>query len=242
LQEVAQRRLVRGVARHHLVCQRQAVRRHDQCDVLQSTADQIMLELKTRGPAKTGDLATRAGVTRQAARVHLEKLAAEGLVEHATAPEGVGRPRQTWSLTAKGHGRFPDTHAQMTVELIEAVRDEFGEAGLARLVGRREQAMAAQYDAALCGAGSLQERMARLVSMRSAEGYMAEFSNNAGGTYVIAENHCPICAAAAVCQGFCRSELALFARLLAPARVERVEHALAGSRRCAYLVTPSEEE
>jgi predicted ArsR family transcriptional regulator len=58
------------------------------------------------------------------------------------------------------------------------------------------------------------------------------------GTDVIVENHCPICAAAMACQGFCRSELALFAWLLAPARVERSEHLLAGSRRRSYLVVP----
>jgi predicted ArsR family transcriptional regulator len=209
---------------------------------VQSTADQILLELKTRGPAKTRELAARTGITRQAMRAQLERLAADQLVEHATTPGGIGRPRQIWSLTAKGHGRFPDTHAQMTVELIEAVRGEFGEAGLARLVGRREQAMAAQYRQALSGAGSLEERVAKLVGIRSAEGYMAEVSRGEAGTWVIAENHCPICAAASVCQGFCRSELALFAALLAPARVERVEHLLAGSRRCAYVVTPVEGE
>jgi predicted ArsR family transcriptional regulator len=130
----------------------------------------------------------------------------------------------------------------MTVELIEAVRGEFGEAGLARLVGRREQAMAAHYEQALREARSLEERVARLVGIRSAEGYMAEFSRGEAGAWVIAENHCPICAAATVCQGFCRSELALFAALLAPARVERVEHLLAGSRRCAYVVTPAGRE
>jgi predicted ArsR family transcriptional regulator len=32
----------------------------------------------------------------------------------------------------------------------------------------------------------------------------------------------------------------LFARLLAPARVERVEHLLAGARRCSYLVKPAD--
>lgn len=204
-----------------------------------ATADQILLELKTRGPAKIRELAGRTRITRQAMRAQLERLADAGLVAHTTAPGGVGRPRQIWSLTAKGHGRFPDTHAQMTVELIEAVRDEFGEAGLARLVGRREQAMAAHYERALREAGSLEERVGRLVGIRSAEGYMAEFSRGAAGSWIIAENHCPICAAAAACQGFCRSELALFAALLAPARVERVEHALAGSRRCAYVVTPA---
>jgi predicted ArsR family transcriptional regulator len=207
-----------------------------------ATGDQILFELKTRGPAKIRELTGRARITRQAMRAQLERLAGEGLVQHTTTPDGVGRPRQIWSLTARGHGRFPDTHAQTTVELIEAVRTEFGEAGLARLVGRREQAMAAHYERELHGAGSLEERVARLAKLRSAEGYMADFSRGEGGTWVIAENHCPICAAAAACQGFCRSELALFTALLAPARVERVEHALAGSRRCAYVVTPVEGE
>jgi len=206
--------------------------------MVQSTAEHMLLELKTRGPAKTGDLAARIGITRQATRDHLDKLTAEGLVAHVTSPAGVGRPRLTWSLTAKGHGRFPDTHAQMTVELIDAVRSEFGEAGLVRLIDRRERAMAAHYQQELCGARSLLERVERLAALRSAEGYMADVACLDDGRFILAENHCPICAAAAACQGFCRSELALFAKLLAPALVERVEHALAGSRRCCYLVTP----
>jgi predicted ArsR family transcriptional regulator len=206
--------------------------------VLQSTPDQILFELKTRGPATTRELAARAGITRQAALEHLTKLGGAQLVEHTRAPAGVGRPGHTWSLTDKGHGRFPDTHAQMTVELIEAIRDEFGEAGLVRMLARREQAMEDKYDRALRGVETLEERVARLVRLRSTEGYMAEASRLDDGTYVIVENHCPICAAATACQGFCRSELALFARLLAPARVERSEHLLAGSRRCSYLVVP----
>jgi predicted ArsR family transcriptional regulator len=208
---------------------------------MESTAERILFELKTRGQAKTADVAARVAVTRQAARMHLERLADEGLVDCATVAGSVGRPRQIWSLTRLGHGRFPDTHAQMTVELIAAMRAEFGEVGIDRLISRREQAMAASYVAALAGETTLEARIRRLVRRRSAEGYMAEASRGADGSYVIAENHCPICAAAAACQGFCRSELALFQRLLAPARVERLEHVLAGSRRCAYLVTPAEE-
>lgn len=212
---------------------------------MQSTPDQILFELKTHGPATTRDLAARTGITRQAAREHLTKLGAAKLVEHAKPAAGenagVGRPGHTWSLTDKGHGRFPDTHAQMTVELIEAIRGEFGEPGLARMLARREHAMADKYEHALRDAATLEERVARLVRLRSAEGYMADASRRDDGIFVIVENHCPICAAAAACQGFCRSELALFARLLAPARVERSEHLLAGCRRCAYLVVPGED-
>ncbi|KRB46720.1 MAG: metalloregulator ArsR/SmtB family transcription factor [Pseudomonadota bacterium] len=205
---------------------------------MRTTSDQILLLLKSKGPAQTKALAEAVGVTRQAARLQMEKLAAEGLVEHVTERMGVGRPRRSWSLTALGNGRFPDTHAQMTLELIEAIRGEFGDEGMDRLVKRREQATQVGYRKALDGAASLEERLDRLAQVRAAEGYMAEWSRREDGAYLLIENHCPICAAASACQGFCRSELTLFETMLAPARVERAEHILAGARRCAYLVTP----
>ena len=89
----------------------------------------------------------------------------------------------------------------------------------------------------MAGAQDLETRLDRLTRLRAAEGYMAEWRPTEDG-YLLIENHCPICAAAAACQGFCRSELAMFRALLAPASVERTEHVLAGARRCAYLVRP----
>ena len=49
---------------------------------------------------------------------------------HATERRGVGRPRRLWRLTDKAQARFPDTHAQLTVEMLAAVREEFGEDGV----------------------------------------------------------------------------------------------------------------
>jgi predicted ArsR family transcriptional regulator len=208
---------------------------------LQTTPDQLLFELKTHGPATTRDLAARVQITRQAAREHLKKLGEAELVDYTKASAGVGRPGHAWSLTQKGHGRFPDTHAQMTVELIGSIRAEFGEQGLDRMIARREQATVAKYEEVLLGAETLAERVDRLVRLRSLEGYMSDSTRCDDGSYIIIENHCPICAAATSCQGFCRSELALFERLLAPARVRRLEHLLAGSRRCSYVVAPKDE-
>lgn len=205
---------------------------------MRTTSDQILLLLKSKGPAQTKAIAEAMGVTRQAARLQMEKLQSEGLVEHVTERMGVGRPRRSWSLSVLGNERFPNTHAQLTVELLEAVRSEFGEDGLDRLVARREQATEVGYRQALSSADTLEQRLERLADVRAAEGYMAEWSRTPDGAYLLIENHCPICAAASACQGFCRSELALFQAMLAPAKVERAEHILAGARRCAYLVTP----
>jgi predicted ArsR family transcriptional regulator len=46
-----------------------------------------------------------------------------------------------WRLSA--HARFPDTHGDLTVSLIEGIRSVFGEAGLDRLIEARQEAMVA---------------------------------------------------------------------------------------------------
>ena len=73
--------------------------------------------------------------------------------------------------------------------------------------------------------------------LRAKEGYMAQFEKNENGDFLLVENHCPICAAATLCQGFCATELNTFQSVLGPnTKVERIDHILAGARRCAYLI------
>ena len=65
---------------------------------------------------------------------------------------------------------------------------------------------------------------------------MAEVRRD-GRDFLFIENHCPICAAATACQGFCATELDLFRSALGPGvTVERAEHILSGDRRCAYRI------
>jgi predicted ArsR family transcriptional regulator len=201
------------------------------------TADRILLLLKTRGPMTAALLARSLKLTTMGVRQHLSRLVEEGLVAHFDERRTVGRPKRHWQLTAAAEARFPDSHAQMTVEILGAVRTTFGEEGLDRLIAQREHDMLAKYQAALA-AGSLGQRLRRLAKLRSEEGYMAESVAEGDGSYILIENHCPVCAAARACQNLCRSELTIFSTLLADCRVERVDHILAGARRCAYRVTP----
>ena len=62
----------------------------------------------------------------------------------------------------------------------------------------------------------------------------------ADGSFLLVENHCPICAAASMCKGFCETEIDLFCSVLGSSvLVEREEHIVAGDRRCAYRITPA---
>src|SRR5882757_4209809 len=199
--------------------------------------DRILFQLKTRGPQTAASVGARLEMTAAGARQHLLKLEAAGLVESYDERQGRGRPRKHWCLTQHGHGRFPDRHADLTVDLLRSMHDVFGESGLETLIAHRERASIADYSRAVGTRGSLRQRLTALAGIRSREGYMASVANDAADSFLFIENHCQICAAASVCQGLCRSELAVFRAVLGTdVNVERIDHILAGARRCAYRI------
>src|SRR5947209_19592883 len=97
-------------------------------------ADRFLVLLKTRGPQTVADLGKATGVTGEAARQQLVRLAADGLVGATAEPRGVGRPAQVWALTDAGHARFPDGHAELTARLLRSIRTQPGEARRDRLI------------------------------------------------------------------------------------------------------------
>ncbi|MDM0089489.1 MULTISPECIES: helix-turn-helix transcriptional regulator [unclassified Variovorax] len=204
-----------------------------------ATADRLLFALKTHGPRATAALAAELAITGEAARQQLQKLQAAGLVEARLQPQaGAGRPRSHWALTAAGHARFPDAHAQLTVQLLATVREVFGEPGLERLIAAREQATRTAYLQACEGIEALEPRLRRLAALRDGEGYMARVERE-GADWLLIEDHCPICAAASSCLGFCRSELEVFREVAGPrGALRREEHLIAGARRCVYRITP----
>lgn len=202
------------------------------------TADQrALLALKTKGAMTAQRLAHLLGISAVAVRKQLARLETAGLVRFQEEVRGPGRPERVWRLSAEGHARFPDRHATLTLDLISSIRRIFGEEGLDRLISQREQTMEETYRDALESEASLEARVSRLAGLRAREGYMAEIEKLEDGAFMLIENHCPICAAASVCQGFCRSELDVFRTVLGPqTRVTRTDHILAGARRCAYRI------
>lgn len=193
--------------------------------------------LKMHGALSATAIGAMLGITGEAARQQLARLADEGLVAATSLARGVGRPTQDWQLTALAQSRFPDTHAALTVQLLDIVRSSLGEAALQTIVATREAATSSAYQSALAGARTLRERVAALVALRSAEGYMAAWHEQEDGSLLLVENHCPICAAATACQGFCRAELEVFSAVLGPdVSVARQEHIVSGGRRCSYSI------
>jgi radical SAM protein with 4Fe4S-binding SPASM domain len=205
---------------------------------MESSEEKFLFLLKTRGPQTAVTLSQQLGMTAVGARQHLTLLQQQGLVYPEDRRESVGRPKRYWCLTEKAQSRFPDTHAHLTLDLLNAIRTEFGEDGLDKLICRREADSLAHYRAATAVCGGIPEKIEKLTQLRSREGYMAQWQQQDDGSFLLIENHCPICAAAQLCQGFCRAELDIFRSVLGErVTVERIDHILAGARRCAYRIS-----
>jgi predicted ArsR family transcriptional regulator len=207
---------------------------------MKTSGDAILFQLKSLGEAQAETLARRLGISVQAVRQRLERLLAENLVAFSDRAHGRGRPRRLWSLATSAASLFPDTHAQLTVDLIGTIRTELGEAALAQLLERRREQITAAYRKRLAREPDMARKLTALADLRSAEGYMARLEKHPDESFLLVEDHCPICAAAVTCQGFCSIELAIFQSLLGPGwRIEREDHLLTGARRCTYRITPA---
>lgn len=198
--------------------------------------NRFLMLLKTRGALTSADISKELGITSEGARLQLLKFTEEGLIQSTHESRGVGRPTQYFSLTELGNKGFPDTHAELTVKLIQQIKETLGEEALQTIISAGEQKAKQRYSQQLQQSTTLEERIQQLVNIRTAEGYMAEYSKDEKG-YLLIENHCPICAAAQICQGFCTSELNTFKFVLGEdVNITRVNHIIAGDRRCAYRI------
>lgn len=201
-----------------------------------SSFDKFLKLLKTDGQQSTSAIAKKLGITAEGARFQLTRLAEEGLVKSSNEVKGVGRPTQIWSLTDKGNQHFPDIHAELSVQLIEAVKESLGEEAVHMIIKNRGQKTIEKYRQALQGFHTLEEKVNGLAHIRTVEGYMAEWEKDEQG-YIFKENHCPICVAANNCHDFCDSDLDIFQQVLGnDVLIYRIDHILSGSSHCAYRI------
>src|SRR5919107_4322243 len=164
----------------------------------------IVKLLKTESPLGTSHLAERLGLTAMAVRLHLYALEAEGLVTAEDRPQPVGRPAKFWRLTREADRHFPEAYAELSVALLDAMQETFGAEGLNRVLASRCSRQQAEYAKRIRPKDPLEKRLKALAQVRTEEGYMAEVrADEEGGGFLLVENHCPICAAANACQGFC---------------------------------------
>ena len=174
-------------------------------------------------------------MTPAGARQHLSSSKRQAWWTARTNAKG-GAAKEILAAGAARSRRFPDRHSDPTLDLLQSMRDVFGDDG--READRAPRTCERCQLPQIRGEqGSLLQKLTEL-RISKPRGLHGERGQGRPGSFLLVENHCPICAAATACQGLCRSELAVFRAVLGTdITVERIDHILAGARRCAYRIT-----
>lgn len=209
-----------------------------------STKQDILQHLLERGQATAQELADSLDISPQAVRRHLKDLEAEELIEYQTVQVGMGRPQHVYKLSRKGRDRFPDSHGKFAVSLLDTLAETMGYDQVNTILRKQWERKGMEYRSRV-GSGSLSDRVAKLVELRKAEGYMAEWypieSNNPNeGTisrFMFTEHNCAIADVAETFPSVCGHELEMFSLVLPDCTVERTHWLINGEHRCGYLIT-----
>ena len=211
-----------------------------------STKQEILEYLLKHSQATALDLATVLEVSPQAIRRHLKDLEAEELVVYTnTTQAGMGRPQHVYQLSRQGRERLhktaSDRHGDFAVSLLDTIAETVGHDQFKTILQKQWQRKAEEYRDRV-GNGSLRERVANLVELRKAEGFMAEYhpvdspNSSEDERFIFMEHNCAISNVAESFPSVCGHELEMFAAVLPDCLVERTHWLINGEHRCGYLV------
>ena len=209
-----------------------------------STKQDILQYLLKQGQATAHDLAESLGVTPQAIRRHLKDLEEEGLILHQSVQVGMGRPNHIYALSSAGRGQFPDRYDEFAVSLLDTLAETVGKEQMGSILRKQWERKALEYRDRI-GAGSLGERVAKLVDLRREEGYMAEchlVDEDPEERFILTEYNCAISHIAETFPSVCGHELEMFAAALQDCTVERTHWLVNGEHRCGYLIQLNRSE
>ena len=200
----------------------------------------VLYALRRRGQATAADIARQLQMTSSGARQHLAALVDDGLAEATERPRPAGqrgRPQLEYTVTDKADGLFPKAYGELTNELLGYVAD--ADSGLVDTVfERRRDERVRNATQRLARCRSLKAKVAELTRILDDDGYLATWEEMPGG-FRIVEHNCAIWAVAQRYGQACSSEIDFIRTVLPDAKVERVQHMVAGGPHCAYEVRPS---
>ena len=205
-----------------------------------------LVQLLHREALSVAALADVLELSEVAIRHHLQVLQGDGLVTAETVRrKGRGRPSSRYTLTDKARRLFPDNSSELANELLDYLGDKHGRSELARFLRWRAERHSDRYAAALEGAHTLNERVERLATVLSEDGFAssAEAVVTPEGATVLQlrQDHCAIQDVAKEHPELCAYEASTFKKLLG-AKLSRRQTIAGGATACICHITPSPDD
>jgi predicted ArsR family transcriptional regulator len=198
-----------------------------------TTRERVLKTLLTHERCTINELAESVGINPISVRHHINKLEAEGLVTSEEERHGVGRPRRIYYLSEKGREHFPTRYIQLTVRLLEQLKETMPEPMVNKIFSEMARDMASEYTDELEGL-SMEERLDLIQDLLTSEGFTVEWQQE-DDYYQIREINCPYFRVGMNHPEVCALDETLISTLLdIPA--QKVKCMLEGDSYCTYLI------
>lgn len=202
---------------------------------MQATRQRILELLRDAQIMTVEDLADKLELTPVTVRHHLDILKDEGLVEvpNVRRRDAPGRPQYTYQLTQSALAHFPRNYQALSNLMLAEIRESMPPEQLDRMLGNVAARMAAE--AAIPGPHAPPEqRMQSAVDYLNTRGYVAEWSREPNGAYILRTHNCPYHEVSHANSDLCSLDLHLVSQLLGGSAVRR-DQLSDGGHCCSYI-------
>jgi predicted ArsR family transcriptional regulator len=204
---------------------------------MQATRERILHILKERGQATVDDLSRELGLTTVTVRHHLDILRGDGLVSapYTQRCKAPGRPKHVYTLAEESSHVFPKRYAHLAHQIIAEMRLHFSPGGMAQIMQRIGERIAAQAE--LPNGGNFEARFTTAVQFLDELGYMTHWEKQSGGKYLLHIANCPYEKVSQRDHEVCLMDETLLTILMGET-LQRISWSAAGDRQCTYAIHP----
>ncbi len=153
-----------------------------------------LAELKTSGGLAVSELSRRLGSSYMTVKQHCEDLTKLGYLERSRVPRSeIGRPEIFYRLSDEAETLFPTIPVSFTLEILDQVKQLFGENAPERLLFLHFQNQEQQWKARLSKGTTLLYKAQLFAKLREKEGLFIRCIHDPdSGTIILREFHHPL--------------------------------------------------
>ena len=154
------------------------------------TRQEILRYLREKGTADVNELARALSLSPVTIHYHINVLQRDGLLETKPARQGVGRPRNMFTLRDAALEKFPQSYHRLSDRLLEILKSRMPEADIQALFERIGEEIAVEHATSLQGK-PLEQKIATLLNLLGEEGFLSRLDKIGANDFVLTQVNCP---------------------------------------------------
>ena len=202
---------------------------------MQDTRQEILQYLRENGQADVTDLAEALALSPVTVHYHINVLQRDGLLDIKSVRQGVGRPRNVFTLRDAAMQLFPQGYHRLSDRLLDILKSRLTETDIQALFERIGQEIATEHAEALNGK-TLEQKIDVLVGLLGEEGFLSKLEKVSTDNFVLTQYSCPYQYVAARHPEVCELDLQLMNTALG-IPVTRGACVVHGDAACTFHIT-----